>query len=594
MDKRDLEVRLRGNTADYEKAMKKAEAASKSFGDNTREFLGGAVATASRVAAVGLGVLGAAAFSMAKSASESEIAIADLDSVIKSTGGAAGVSSEQAQKLATSLQNVTGYSDEAIIKSEAMLMTFTKIGKDVFPEATEATLNMARKFGTDASQAAIQLGKALNDPIKGVTALRKIGVAFNETQTKQIEGFVKAGKVQEAQKIILKELNVELGGAARAYGTTFAGKLDIFMNKLDDAKEIIGEFILAGLDPLLDKALQFIDGADIEGWAVVAANAFLQAKDNFIQMSAPIVQFLKDHKDTLISFFERFGGTLLVLIPTLAVLAASVALVSNPLVLLAAGITAATYLWDNHRAAVIAITAALTPLIFAMVALKVSMMFTSTIEALRGSMMILNTAIKVVTGTNIAATAATYGMRSAFIAAAATASAGLVFAVGVAAIIYAIVKIREMKAAWDAAGAAARAAEQSEDSFWRNLRNNPNMSAEQKKAAGQRYNQSINGRATGGPVEAGTPYIVGERGPELFVPNGSGSIVPNHKIANVSPTPTPSAQSSNVTISVEVNMGMYAGMPVEKRAIAIELWREIVREARSNGVQLPQIGVTAQ
>jgi hypothetical protein len=32
------------------------------------------------------------------------------------------------------------------------------------------------------------------------------------------------------------------------------------------------------------------------------------------------------------------------------------------------------------------------------------------------------------------------------------------------------------------------------------------------------------GRATGGPVSAGRPYVVGERGPELFVPNGSGRI----------------------------------------------------------------------
>lgn len=37
----------------------------------------------------------------------------------------------------------------------------------------------------------------------------------------------------------------------------------------------------------------------------------------------------------------------------------------------------------------------------------------------------------------------------------------------------------------------------------------------------------IGGRANGGPVMAGAPYIVGERGPEFFVPNSSGRIVPN-------------------------------------------------------------------
>jgi|694.fasta_scaffold02316_39 hypothetical protein len=42
--------------------------------------------------------------------------------------------------------------------------------------------------------------------------------------------------------------------------------------------------------------------------------------------------------------------------------------------------------------------------------------------------------------------------------------------------------------------------------------------------------KGFGGRALGGPVSSNTPYMVGERGPELFVPNGSGSIVPNNKL----------------------------------------------------------------
>ncbi len=44
--------------------------------------------------------------------------------------------------------------------------------------------------------------------------------------------------------------------------------------------------------------------------------------------------------------------------------------------------------------------------------------------------------------------------------------------------------------------------------------------------------KSIMGLASGGPVQANTPYLVGEKGPELFVPTGSngGTIVPNHKL----------------------------------------------------------------
>jgi phage-related minor tail protein len=43
-------------------------------------------------------------------------------------------------------------------------------------------------------------------------------------------------------------------------------------------------------------------------------------------------------------------------------------------------------------------------------------------------------------------------------------------------------------------------------------------------------------RAMGGPVSAGNPYIVGERGPELFMPSGSGTIIPNNQMSNMGAT----------------------------------------------------------
>ena len=39
------------------------------------------------------------------------------------------------------------------------------------------------------------------------------------------------------------------------------------------------------------------------------------------------------------------------------------------------------------------------------------------------------------------------------------------------------------------------------------------------------------GKAVGGPVAGGTPYVVGEKGPELFVPGASGTIIPNNAMA---------------------------------------------------------------
>src|SRR5690606_1170865 len=123
----------------------------------------------------GLGLVAGGLASSVKEAMDAEDAMAELNAVLQSTGGVAGVTAEMATDLANSLQNVTRFEDDAILAGESMLLTFTNIGQGVFPQATEAVLNLAQKFGS-VDQAAVQLGKALNDPINGVTSLRRVGV----------------------------------------------------------------------------------------------------------------------------------------------------------------------------------------------------------------------------------------------------------------------------------------------------------------------------------------------------------------------------------------------------------------------------------
>jgi len=182
-------------------------------------------------------------------AMEAEAGLAELEAVIKSTGGAAGVTAEYAQELATSWQMETKFSDDAVISAESMLLTFTNIGRNVFPYAVQQTLNLAEKFG-DADQAAIQLGKALNDPINGVSALKRIGVTFTEAQGETSQKMVQMGDVAGAQMVIIAELEKEFGGLAEAAGSTAAGKIEIFKNKVGEVQEQIG----AGFLPLIDLA----------------------------------------------------------------------------------------------------------------------------------------------------------------------------------------------------------------------------------------------------------------------------------------------------------------------------------------------------
>lgn len=196
---------------------------------------------ATSAAAVAFGI------SSVKSFSESENAVAQLNAVLKSTKGVAGVTSKAAQDLSASLQMVTKYSDEEILSAENLLLTFTKIGKDIFPKTTEIVLDMSTALGQDLKASAIQVGKALQDPILGVTALRRVGVNFSSAQREVIKKLVETGQSAKAQAMILKELQVEFGGSARAAGDTLSGKLKILGNRFDEVKEKVGGFIANGL-----------------------------------------------------------------------------------------------------------------------------------------------------------------------------------------------------------------------------------------------------------------------------------------------------------------------------------------------------------
>src|SRR5262245_27315337 len=111
---------------------------------------------------------------------------AQTAAVLKSTGGVAGVTAKQVDTLATSLMNLSGVDDEAIKSAENLLLTFTNIQKDAFAPATKAALDMSVALGEDLQTAALQVGKALQDPVRGITALRRTGVEFTAGQQRMI------------------------------------------------------------------------------------------------------------------------------------------------------------------------------------------------------------------------------------------------------------------------------------------------------------------------------------------------------------------------------------------------------------------------
>lgn len=228
------------------------------------------------LAAGAIGGLGAVLVSSTKDAMAAQEVQAQLAAVLKSTDGAAGVTAKAANKYADSLSKVTRFDDEAILSGENLLLTFTNIGAKVFPQATETMLDMSQALGQDLKTSALQLGKALNDPIRGVTALRRVGVQFTQAQEDQIKAMVAAGDVAGAQAVILQELQKEFGGAAKAAGGTFAGQLDILKTSLGNVKENIGGALLPVLTELAIKFGPSLIAA-AEGFSNFAVNTLVPA-----------------------------------------------------------------------------------------------------------------------------------------------------------------------------------------------------------------------------------------------------------------------------------------------------------------------------
>lgn len=243
---------------DFKRGVKDADKDMTGIGDQLKKVGGHLTSLGTDLTVMGAPFLAFAGLAV-KSAADAEAGTAQLEAVLKSTGGAAGVTKDSALALASKLESLTTFSDDAVLSAENMLLTFTNIGKDVFPSVTMTALNMSQALGQDLKSSSMQLGKALNDPVAGITALTRVGVTFTEQQKAQIEAMVKAGDVAGAQTIILNELGREFGGSATAAAKTFSGRLAQLTNKFDNLMETIGAKLMPIAEQFLDWISQAID-----------------------------------------------------------------------------------------------------------------------------------------------------------------------------------------------------------------------------------------------------------------------------------------------------------------------------------------------
>ena len=204
-----------------------------------------------------------AAFGMAsvQAAQQSADAFAQVEAALKSMGGASGKTAAELQVSAKSLQDMAAIDDDEILrKVTANLLTFGKIAGPTFDRAQVAVVDLATRMKMDLQAATLLVGKALNDPVKGLTAMGRAGIQFTADQKTLIKSLVDTGRAADAQAIILGELERQFGGSAKAAANANPyARLQIAFGELT---EVIGAKLIPVITPVIEKLTALLNGFD--------------------------------------------------------------------------------------------------------------------------------------------------------------------------------------------------------------------------------------------------------------------------------------------------------------------------------------------
>lgn len=147
---------------------------------------------------------------------------AQVSAALRSTGGVAGMTAKSIDELAKAEMRKTGVDETQIKAAEVMLLRFTQVrdvvgkGNDIFTRATKAALDLSAALGSDAATNAATLGRALQDPLKGVTLLRRAKIVLTATEVEHIKTLASEGHMLQAQSAILDAVARSYGGTAKA------------------------------------------------------------------------------------------------------------------------------------------------------------------------------------------------------------------------------------------------------------------------------------------------------------------------------------------------------------------------------------------
>jgi hypothetical protein len=510
--------------------------------------------------------VGGAMFAAAKAAGEEDASIARLNATISANTNITDEQRKAMDAAVESRQNLA-FSDDDLRDSLARLIPRTgDVTKAI--ELQSIATDFARLRGISLATATDLVGKVFSG---NTSILSRYGFTVEEGTT-----------ATEALAMVQKAA----GGQAEAYADTVAGSLEIIQNGIDNTVEDIGRVVLPILEELL---ITFRDEImpRIKEFGIAFANAFTQAIDKLrpfittmvtqvlpaiiavggaiigtlVKALTEVGKFIGDNAGLVLSLVAAYTAFTVAInlaaaaarakVAVMALLNLSVQSFGGPLTLaialiaaLVAGLVVAYNSSEEFRNVVNAVFRAIQPLL-SVVANLALFIGTNIVRAFGLAVTVVSELAKILWGDGNGPLAIALN------------AIGKVFDAITAPIRFFIGLVQS---AIDIVRTLI------------NLANNLPFVGGFLPRGGAGGPARERGRALGGPVTGGQQYMVGERGPELFVPNQSGSIVPNNSLGG--------------QINVTVQAGAFLGSSDDAREFARRIYGALNDEARRRGTVL--------
>lgn len=175
-----------------------------------------------------------------REAEQTERQLLKISQIIKSTGGTAQLTANQIDEFARQLARATLATSDGVRDAAGALLSFRSISGETFTRTLSLAQDLSAVMGTSLQSNILQLGKALEDPIRGITALRRSGVSFTQAQQDLIKSLAETNRLAEAQDLILGELQKQVGGAGAAEAGGLSGAVDSLAQAWSEFLEGLG------------------------------------------------------------------------------------------------------------------------------------------------------------------------------------------------------------------------------------------------------------------------------------------------------------------------------------------------------------------